>query len=537
VYRNQSHFPHSGIGPADRYWQTPVEEALVGAIWARWSRSLRDGGRLVHASVMIVLIALLLTTLNAVNPVLPWVLVWLPGIAGSFLVSIAFGRTARTQPLPAPTRRLWRQLFVVSALVVPGNIFQTIGVLRSADPHGTHIAPLQMAFGAAAIFVVIWALLRLPLGAQSRGQIFRVLLDAGTVMLACALFTWHFSTRFILRGDNPRMIFTSLTLMVLAMVAVFAVAKVMLTGHSWYLDRGAMRMIGLTILASAIGPAFRPLLETVDPHLYPDMVYLPLMYLCATIAAERQRRADYSQARGLAQTRRRAFSMLPYVAIGAVDALMLSVTLPADVADRQVIVVSAVVLTGVVVLRQVHAFRDNGLLLRRLDHNATHDALTQLPNRALFHERLQRALSGHADRPVCVALIDLDDFKIVNDRLGHEIGDRLLIAVAERLSACVRAEDIVARLGGDEFVLILDGTHRPGGRRSDRRTHRGRVRRSRPRRQPRSARPGEHRVRRRPDRRRPEHPATPRRYGHVRRQARHRYRLSALHRADGPAQR
>jgi diguanylate cyclase (GGDEF)-like protein len=117
---------------------------------------------------------------------------------------------------------------------------------------------------------------------------------------------------------------------------------------------------------------------------------------------------------------------------------------------------AAVVLTALVVLRQITAFRDNGALLRRLDHGANHDALTGLPNRAYFHKRLQIALTRPGDRPVAVALIDLDDFKEVNDTLGHEIGDLLLIAVAQRLNGCVRAEDTVARLGGDEFVVVLD---------------------------------------------------------------------------------
>jgi diguanylate cyclase (GGDEF)-like protein len=109
------------------------------------------------------------------------------------------------------------------------------------------------------------------------------------------------------------------------------------------------------------------------------------------------------------------------------------------------------------VVRQITAFLDNGRLLNRLDHGATHDALTQLPNRTLFHERLGKALDAPAERPVAVALIDLDDFKVVNDTLGHEVGDLLLIAVAQRLNGCIRAEDTVARLGGDEFVVVLDG--------------------------------------------------------------------------------
>src|SRR6185312_7511114 len=77
--------------------------------------------------------------------------------------------------------------------------------------------------------------------------------------------------------------------------------------------------------------------------------------------------------------------------------------------------------------------------------------------RALFHERLDKALAAPGERSVAVALIDLDDFKEVNDTLGHEVGDLLLIAVAERLNGCIRVEDTVARLGGDEFVVVLDG--------------------------------------------------------------------------------
>jgi diguanylate cyclase (GGDEF)-like protein/PAS domain S-box-containing protein len=92
-------------------------------------------------------------------------------------------------------------------------------------------------------------------------------------------------------------------------------------------------------------------------------------------------------------------------------------------------------------------------LAERLSHDATHDALTGLANRALFRERLVRALAG----PVGLVLVDLDDFKIVNDTLGHAAGDELLVAVAERLAAAVGTAGTVARLGGDEFGLLLPG--------------------------------------------------------------------------------
>lgn len=93
-----------------------------------------------------------------------------------------------------------------------------------------------------------------------------------------------------------------------------------------------------------------------------------------------------------------------------------------------------------------------------LEHRATHDALTGLPNRNLLHDRLQQAI-GHARRCgyfAAVVFIDLDDFKGINDRLGHQAGDILLIEIAHRLQGALRATDTVARYAGDEFVLVLN---------------------------------------------------------------------------------
>jgi diguanylate cyclase (GGDEF)-like protein len=99
---------------------------------------------------------------------------------------------------------------------------------------------------------------------------------------------------------------------------------------------------------------------------------------------------------------------------------------------------------------------------RQLRHNALHDALTGLPNRAFFMERLshatQRALRW-GEHLFAVLFLDLDNFKIVNDSVGHHAGDELLVAVARRLEACVRSPDMVARLGGDEFAILLESVH------------------------------------------------------------------------------
>lgn len=102
-------------------------------------------------------------------------------------------------------------------------------------------------------------------------------------------------------------------------------------------------------------------------------------------------------------------------------------------------------------------------LAERLTHEAGHDALTGLPNRRFLGARLEHALkeSLRNGREVALLLLDLDGFKAVNDRFGHERGDQLLQAVARRLQATVRPADVVARLGGDEFAVLLANLTHP----------------------------------------------------------------------------
>ncbi|MEU4621381.1 sensor domain-containing diguanylate cyclase [Actinoplanes sp. NPDC023801] len=109
-------------------------------------------------------------------------------------------------------------------------------------------------------------------------------------------------------------------------------------------------------------------------------------------------------------------------------------------------------LNGVVI--NARDISENRAFQERLEHEAQHDPLTGLPNRRRMQDKLNSTLRAGA---VAVLFVDLNGFKPVNDAHGHEVGDELLRQVADRLSACVRSEDVLARVGGDEFVILMPG--------------------------------------------------------------------------------
>ena len=109
----------------------------------------------------------------------------------------------------------------------------------------------------------------------------------------------------------------------------------------------------------------------------------------------------------------------------------------------------------------IRDMRENKAYEARILYQATHDALTGLPNRVMFHDLLNRAMI-QAERDECllaVVFLDLDGFKNINDTLGHDWGDQLLKQIAHRISAATRRNDVVARQGGDEFTLLLQGVN------------------------------------------------------------------------------
>ena len=150
------------------------------------------------------------------------------------------------------------------------------------------------------------------------------------------------------------------------------------------------------------------------------------------------------------------YSSLPlhYVMLGVLVAGMASAYRMDGIATMALVFVPVVIMRFAIKLQQVHKELQDAN--QKLLHLAYHDALTDLPNRQLFEDRLTTALAQARRKEQMVALLflDLDGFKLVNDALGHAVGDRLLQQVAERLRNLVRQGDSVARVGGDEFTLL-----------------------------------------------------------------------------------
>ena len=101
--------------------------------------------------------------------------------------------------------------------------------------------------------------------------------------------------------------------------------------------------------------------------------------------------------------------------------------------------------------------REQAALEARLSHQATHDELTGLPSRSLIITHIDQMLasSTRTDKPVSVMFIDLDQFKLVNDSMGHSMGDQLLVQASRRIASCLRPGDVVGRISGDEFIVVV----------------------------------------------------------------------------------
>jgi diguanylate cyclase (GGDEF)-like protein len=418
------------------------------------------------------------------GPAAQAMVMWLYIVAASTGTAVCAGRVAGMLPRRDPARRFWRVFSIAGAVWAAGYVVQVVTAL----PDLPGVSPLpgpaaQAALGIGTI-ALVGVMLTYPLGVRSRRDRLCVFLDIATVMTAVAAISLCAA---LPRGSGPADLAAlagALVGPVVLMVSVFAVVKLLLGGASpftrWTGVLGAASA-GLGGTAEALGPL---LLGGGRGHWWHAMeiVSTGLTFFAARVQQLVVARRDAGTAH-----RRRRYSVVPYLAIAATYALLVTVLASLGLhGPAWVVLAGAMCCTALVVARQVVAFADNSRLLAELDAHvetlnrsegnlraalgerdalaeelrrlAFYDHLTGLANRALFTDRLDLALAASRRHggPIAVMLIDLDDFKPVNDELGHEAGDAVLRAVSTRLRDCVRETDTVARLGGDEFVVLLD---------------------------------------------------------------------------------
>jgi diguanylate cyclase (GGDEF)-like protein len=385
------------------------------------------------------------------------VLNWLPGVVAMSLAGWYLLRASRVAGLDPAGRRFWRRMAVAAFLIAPAT--GPMAESRVVGPRPGVVLIIAMSLQVVALLLVLWTLLRLPVRSRSRGDWFRLGLDAATVLVCAATFLWHYVLGPIIAADiGVGGLLGFLMLCLVCLLAVLAVVKLVLGGTD-AVDLAALRTLAVVVLIGAVASALVPVLD--KPHLAGAAGVITtleaiVVALAGVVQYHRPGGADASSAP------RPTYSVLPYVAVAAIDGLLIVVTLRSG--GSIAVVLGAVAATAIVAVRQLLAFRDNAALVaslrehqRLLREQATHDALTGLPNRALFNETLEAVFGPGRSGPLTALLIDLDDFKTVNDTLGHAVGDGLLIEVGRRLRTAVRDGDLVARLGGDEFAVLAPG--------------------------------------------------------------------------------
>ncbi|MEV6846867.1 EAL domain-containing protein [Actinoplanes sp. NPDC051411] len=365
------------------------------------------------------------------------------------VASVAALDLVRRAPLNRLARRFWRFMIVAFGFLTAGYTLLAVAAFQQSPVLPSMPVPAA-ALAGAGFLTAMWAMIRVPLGVSSSGERWRQWLDRSIAFLGCGTVLFHFGLAPLITSAGA---WTAQAITLIGMsfaLAVGAVTKVAYI-RGGPIDRSALRLIGSTGLVAA---ATAVLMTTAgEPGTIPaQAMIMPLAPALGALAVRRQWISTGERSR-------RANTWLPYLAVAAVDVPLIAVIPGSLTWTDRLVIVASVIVTALVTVRQFVAFRENARLLRekraseeRLQHEVSHDGLTGLANRALYRERLAAQL---ASADATVLLIDLDDFKTVNDSLGHDVGDRLLIAVAEVLRAETGADGLPVRLGGDEFAVLV----------------------------------------------------------------------------------
>ncbi|MFG1605672.1 diguanylate cyclase domain-containing protein [Actinoplanes sp. NPDC049265] len=349
------------------------------------------------------------------------------------------------------TRAAWRLIALSSVLSLAAT------VARGIWPPGTVFPAPGDVFGLAAGPVLLAGLLWFPLRSQSRRDRRRAHIDAALVAVAAGMTLWYLYVGPSL-GSNATVNLLAIAYPAIDLMRVFGATLVLQRGAAASVRR-SMVLICCALLAYIIADVDLGYQQvrhgTVQPSHWQYALWLTAGALLTAAPVEQCLRARTHRLT-MDQHRDHAVSLLPYLGIVAAYVPLLLATRRLPLAPFGGLVVGALAVTALVVARQISALRENSELV------AT-DPLTGLVNRRRLYQALDLNLarSVRSGSGVAMLLIDLDGFKEVNDTLGHEAGDRLLIAFGSLLRRNVLGSDTVARQGGDEFAVVLPNVDSP----------------------------------------------------------------------------
>jgi diguanylate cyclase (GGDEF)-like protein len=359
---------------------------------------------------------------------------------------------ARWRPSPS-----WPWLAALASLplfAVGGALRVMYGTLGQLHETRSPVPEILTLPGYVLLGVGIYGLVRARTRHHARSHRLDIVIDAALAALAALALAWIFlMSRIVDAHEAPTLI--RILIAAYPPLSVFLVALgTRLTFVQARRSPLALRFILASLTCTLAGDIVYMLVEIGTlPNSHLIEVPYALGYIGLTMAALHPTMRLMTEP-ALTADETRPSARLAVVAFALCVPAAVSVYPSQNSADQLVLAVIVVTMTATAVLRMFRALREHADAEERLAYQATHDQLTGLPNRALVHQRLSHALASR-EAAVALLFIDIDRFKLVNDTMGHGMGDELLTAAARRLQATLPGHDVVGRGGGDEFLVVV----------------------------------------------------------------------------------